>query len=180
MSRTLLLAVLPLALAAAHANAQSVSPQTTNFIAKAAATDAFERDAGRLAEKRSGNADIRAFGGMMVTAHTTTTNKLRALLVKDHLPMPGKTTADPNQSKMLTDLVDAPKAAFDKAYTHSQVVAHQAALKLVQDYAMNGDNPDLKMLAAEIAPDVEMHLNMALKLEGQAGGPPKSLTRKED
>ena len=180
MPRTLVLAVLPLALAATHARAQAISPQTTNFIAKAAATDAFERDAGRLAEQRSGSADIRAFGGMMVTAHTTTTNKLRAVLTKDHLPIPRKTMPDPNQAKLLTDLVNAPKGAFDRAYTHSQVVAHQMALMVIQDYAAKGDNPDLKTLAAQIAPEVEMHLNMALKLEGQAGGPPKGLTRKED
>lgn len=184
MPRTLVFTVLPLALApilaATSAKAQAISPQTTDFIAKAAATDAFERDAGRLAEKRSGNADIRSFGGMMVTAHTATTNKLRAALTKNHLPIPKNPTPDPNQAKLLTDLVHSPKASFDKAYTHSQVVAHQMALMVMQDYAMHGDNPDLKKLAAETAPDVEKHLNMALKLEGQVGGPPKALTRKED
>src|SRR3954465_4877958 len=130
MPRTLVFAVLPLALAATHAKAQAISPQTTDFITKAATTDAFERDAGRLAEKRSGNADIRAFGGMMVTAHTGTTNMLRAVLAKDHLPIPKNTTPDPTQAKLLTDLVNSPKGAFDKAYTHSQVVAHQMALML--------------------------------------------------
>lgn len=180
MPRTLLIVALPLLLAATQAKAQAVSPQTTTFIAKAAATDAFERDAGRLAEKRSGNADIRSFGGMMVTAHTDTTNKLRAILAKDRLPIPQKTTPDPTQAKMLTDLVNAPKDSFDKAYAHSQVVAHQMALKLMRDYAMTGDNPDLKQLAAATAPDVQMHLDMATKLESQAGGPPKGLTRKQD
>lgn len=180
MRRTLPIVALPLVLAATHAQAQAISPQTTTFIAKAAATDAFERDAGRLAEKRSGDADVRAFGGMMVTAHTGTTNKLRAVLAKDHLPIPSKTTPDPTQAKMLTDLVNAPKDKFDKAYAHSQVVAHQMALKLLQDYAMTGDNPDLKQLAAATAPDVQMHLEMAMKLEAQAGGPPKGLTRRQD
>lgn len=186
MSRTLLLAALPLALLAGAACAQipgagaSISPQTTDFIAKAAATDAFERDAGRLAEKRSGNADVRAFGGTMVTAHTTTTDKLRQVLVKDHLPVPQKPSPTPEQAKMLADMTASTKASFDRAYTHSQVVAHQMALMVMQDYAMNGDNPDLKKLAADTAPLVQSHLDMALKLEGQVGGPPKSLTRKED
>jgi putative membrane protein len=104
---------LALALAAPHAHAQpsparAISPRTTDFIAKMAATDAFERDAGRLAEKRSANADIRAFGGMMVTEHTKTTNDLRQVLVKDRLPAPKRPTPDPNQAKMMTDLVHAP------------------------------------------------------------------------
>ena len=181
MLRFLLLAALPVALAATHAHAQSVSPQTTNFIAKAAATDAFERDAGQLAEKKSQNADVREFGAMMTRVHADTTAKLLAVLDKDHLPKPSKMpTPDPNQAKQLTDLVHAPKGSFDKAYTHTQVVAHQMALALMRDYASTGDNADLKQLAADTAPVVQHHLEMAQKLEAQLGGPPKSLGRKED
>lgn len=186
MRSVLLIAALPLALAAARVEAQtpgagaSISPQTTDFIAKLAATDAFERDAGRLAEKRSANADIRAFGGMMVKDHTKTTDDLRDVLVKDHLPVPQSPTPNPQQAKMLADLTASPKGAFDQAYTHSQVVAHQMAVNVIQDYIDHGDNPDLKKLASSARPLVQHHLDMALKLEGQAGGPPKSLTRKED
>jgi putative membrane protein len=81
---------------------------------------------------------------------------------------------------MLTDLGGATRKGFDKAYAHSQVVAHQMAVMVMQDYADHGDNPDLKKLAADTVPLIQRHLDMALKLEGQTGGPPKSLTRKED
>jgi putative membrane protein len=176
---------LALALTAPHAHAQpsparAISPRTTDFIAKLAATDAFERDAGRLAEKRSGDADIRAFGGMMVKDHTQTTDDLRQVLVKDHLPVPQSPTPNPIQAKMMSDLAAAPKGSFDRAYVQSQVTAHQQALAAIQDYQMNGDNPDLKALAGKAAPLVQHHLDMAVKLEPQVGGPPKSLTRKED
>ena len=187
MRRILLLAALPLAFAASvqaqpngKGSGASISAPTTDFIAKAAATDAFERDAGRLAQKRSANHDVRAFAGMMVSDHTMTTEKLKQVLMKDHLPNPKNPTPDPNQTKLLSDLGGATKKDFDKAYTHSQVVAHQMALMVFQDYATHGDNPDLKKLAADTAPLIQRHLDMALKLEGQAGGPPKSLTRKED
>ena len=182
MRRFLLLAALPMAvLAGASAHAQSASPQTSNFIAKAAATDAFERDAGQLAEKKSQNMDVREFGAMMSRVHADTTAKLLAVLDKDHLPKPSKMpNPDPNQAKQLTDLVHAPKGQFDRAYMHSQVVAHQLALALMQDYAGNGDNADLKALAMETEGLVQRHLDMAKKLEAQLGGPPKSLGRKED
>jgi putative membrane protein len=182
MRRFLLLAALPLAvLTATGARAQSASPQTTNFIAKAAATDAFERDSGQLAEKKSQNQDVREFGAMMSRVHADTTAKLLAVLDKDHLPKPSKMPSpDPNQAKQLTDLVHAPKGQFDRAYMHSQVVAHQLALALMQDYAANGDNADLKSLAAETEGVVQRHLDMAKMLETQLGGPPKSLGRKED
>ena len=186
MPRFLLLAALPLALlAATDARAQSStgapSPQTTDFIAKAAATDAFERDAGQLAEKKSQNAEVREYGAMMARVHADTTEKLLAVLTKDRLPKPSKTPSpDPTQAKQLTDLVNAPKGQFDRAYMHSQVTAHRMALALMQDYAANGDNPDLKMLAADTEGLVQRHLDMATKLEAQLGGPPKSLGRKED
>jgi len=181
MLRFLLLAALPITLAASDARAQSASPKTTQFIAKAAATDAFEQDAGNLAQKRSENADVKAFGAMMVKDHTDTTAKLLAVLDKDHLPKPDKMpNPDPNQAKQLTDLVHAPRGQFDKAYAHSQVVAHQQALALMQEYAATGDNADLKQLAKDTEGVVQRHLDMAKKLESQLGGPPKSLGRKED
>ena len=180
MRRFLLLAALPL-LATTAAYAQSPSPQTTQFIAQAAATDAFERQAGQLAEQRSQNADVREYGAMMSRVHADTTAKLLAVLDKDHLPKPSKTPSpDPTQAKQLTDLVNAPKAQFDRAYMHTQVTAHRLALALMQDYAANGDNPDLKTLAADTEGLVQRHLDMAQMLETQLGGPPKSLGRKED
>jgi len=118
---------------------------------------------------------------MMARVHADTTAKLLAVLDKDRLPKPSKMpNPDPNQAKQLTDLVNAPKDQFDRAYAHSQVVAHQRALALMQDYAANGDNPDLKMLAADTQGVVQRHLDMAQKLEAQLGGAPKSLGRKED
>jgi putative membrane protein len=183
MLRFLLLAAVPVVLAVPEAHAQSGGPsaRTTRFIAKTAATDAFEQDAGNLAQKRSDNADVKAFGAMMVKDHTDTTAKLLAVLDKDRLPKPSRNAnPDPNQAKQLTDLVHAPKGQFDRAYAHSQVVAHQQALALMQEYAANGDNPDLKKLAADTEPVVQHHLDMAQKLETQFGGPPKSLGRKED
>jgi putative membrane protein len=186
MLRFLYLAALPVAvLTAASVHAQSPtgapSARTTEFIAKASATDAFERDAGKLAQKRSANADVKSFGAMMVKDHTETTQKLLAVLQKDRLPKPSKSpNPDPTQAKLLTDLVHAPKGKFDQAYAHSQVVAHQTALALMQEYAARGDNPDLKKLAANTEGMVQHHLDLAQKMETQFGGPPKSLTRKED
>jgi putative membrane protein len=182
MSRVLLLAAFPLTLlATSGAQAQAVSARTTQFIAKSAATDAFERDAGQLAETQSANAEVREFGATMARVHADTTAKLLAILDKDHLSKPADMpNPDPNQAKQLTDLVHAPKDQFDRAYAHTQVVAHEQALALLQDYAASGDNPDLKALAADTVAVVQRHLDMAETLESQLGGPPKSLGRKED
>ena len=182
MSRTLLLtAALPLVLAAAAAaHAQAISPLTTDFIAKASATDAFEVEAGKVAVQRSKTAEVRDFANMMVTDHTKTTSDLRQILVKDKLPFSAHPSPDPNQAKLLTDLKGATQKGFDRAYVHTQVVAHEAALKLMQTYAANGDNPDLKAAAAKTAPIVSRHLEMARALEFKVGGTANGVTRRED
>jgi len=180
MPRTVLLTALPLILAASAVQAQAVSPLTTEFIAKASSTDAFEIEAGHLAATKSQNADVRAFANMMVTDHTATTNDLRQVLTKDKLPMPGHPSPDPSQAKLLTDLKDSEKKGFDRAYVHTQVMAHEAALKLMKTYAATGDNPDLKAAATKTAPMVAKHLEMARKLEFAVGGTTTGVTRHED
>jgi len=180
MSRILLLAAAPLLLAAASAHAQSISPLTTEFISKASATDAFEVEAGRVAAKRSKTAAVRDFGNMMVTDHTATTNDLRQVLLKDKLPIPKNPSPDPTQAKLLADLKGATEKGFDRAYVHTQVVVHEAALKLMKTYSEQGDNPELKAAAAKTAPIVAHHLEMARKLEFTVGGTATGVTRHED
>lgn len=180
MSRILLLTAASLVLAAGAAHAQSLSPLTTEFISKASATDAFEVDAGRVASQRSKTAAVRDFANMMVTDHTTTTNDLRQILVKDKLPISKNPSPDPTQAKLLADLKGATKAGFDRAYVHTQVVVHEQALKLMKTYAEQGDNPDLKAAAAKTAPIVAHHLEMARKLEFTVGGTATGVTRHED
>jgi putative membrane protein len=176
----LIAAILPLSLAAAGAVAQPIGAPTSQFIAKARSTDAFELEAGRLAEKRGQNPEVRSFGAMMVQDHTMTSNALRQVLLKAHLPMPGKPSPDPTQAKILADLRATPKKGFDRAYVHSQVAAHEAALNLMKDYAVRGDNPDVKAAAATTQPLVAHHLEVARGLEFKVGGTTTGVARRVD
>jgi putative membrane protein len=180
MPRSLLLAaaLFPLSFMAGAAAAQSAA--SSEFIAKARATDAFEMEAGRIAERRSANADVKAFGAMMVKDHTDTTNALEHLLAKAKLPMDGKPTPNPTQAKILADLRSAPKKDFDRAYVHSQVSAHEEALKLMKAYGSQGDNADLRDAANKTAPMVEHHLDVARDLEFKVGGTSTGAARKID
>jgi putative membrane protein len=61
----------------------------------------------------------------------------------------------------LDDLSKADPRDFDKEYADAMVDAHQSALNLLQRYAQDGDTPTLKTFAADTAPKVQEHLNMA-------------------
>lgn len=50
------------------------------------------------------------------------------------------------------------------AYDHMQLQAHEEAVALFEQYARDGDNPDLKAWAAKTLPHLKEHLAMAKRL----------------
>lgn len=131
------------------------------FAMKAADSDMFEVEAAKLAAKRSTNAEVKKFAGMMEKAHMKSTESLKAAIAASGaaITLPMALSADA-QGK-LDDLTKADDKDFDKKYADSQVDAHQAALNLLQRYAQDGDTPAVKAFAAATAPTVQEHLNMA-------------------
>jgi putative membrane protein len=126
------------------------------FVAKAAASDMFEIEAGKIALERSTNAEVKAFARMMVAGHTMTTADLKAAIAAA-----GLTLAPP---ATLADLRGVDAAGFDRAYMNGQVDAHQATLNLVSRYAQDGDTPQIKAAAAGMLPTIQEHLDKARTL----------------
>ncbi len=54
---------------------------------------------------------------------------------------------------------------FDDAFNNDQLQGHQEAVTLFEQFAQNGDNPDLKRWAARTLPHLKSHLSMAEKLK---------------
>lgn len=137
-----------------------------DFVAMAAASDMYEIQAAKIAEKRSKSADIKAFARMMVTDHTKSTAMIKKAVAEsgrtDIMP---PTALPADKQAMIDALNSASDADFDKTYVDQQVQAHKDALALMQGYAMSGDTPALKEAAAKIAPVVQMHLDKAVALQ---------------
>ncbi|KSB89453.1 hypothetical protein AS593_14425 [Caulobacter vibrioides] len=132
-----------------------------DFVAKAAASDLFEIEAGKVALKRSTNADVKKFAQAMIDAHTATSAGLKAAVAASGATITIPTALPEDLQGDLDDLNKADAKDFDKKYADSQVDAHQAALNLLQRYAQDGDVAAIKTFAAETAPKVQEHLNMA-------------------
>ena len=66
---------------------------------------------------------------------------------------------------MIDELRGAKDADFDGRYIAQQIDAHKEALILMKGYAKDGDTAAIKTLAAKTAPTVQMHLNMAEKIQ---------------
>lgn len=146
----------------------TVSAETTSslqgFVTGAAISDMYEVEAGKIAEQRSSNTDVKAFAEKMVQAHTETTGKLKSILggMKHQPATPAH--LDDRRQGLIDDLRGAKAADFDARYMSQQVDAHKETLILMKGYAKDGDNKDVKMFAADTAPKVQEHLNMAQKI----------------
>ena len=131
------------------------------FVAAAATSDMYEVEAGKIAEARAQDPQIKAFAEKMVKAHTESTDKLKSLLVamKSNIAPPAQ--LDDRRESMIDELRGAKDADFDARYLTQQVDAHKEALILMHGYAKDGDVPSIKKFAAKMAPAVQSHLDMA-------------------
>lgn len=147
-------------------SAATVGANTTDgFVTAAAVGDMYEVEAGKLAQQMGKSDGVKKFGAMMVKDHTATSAKLKATLSTAGVDAAPPATLDERRQGMIDNLKSAGDS-FDSVYATQQKAAHDEMLTLMKTYAEHGDNAALKALAAETAPKVQMHLDMANKLPG--------------
>ena len=142
----------------------AVTPMAaSDFASTVAASDMFEIATGKLAVANATNADLKSFGGMLVTDHTKSSADLKvaAAAATPAVTLP---TALPAELQAKVDALKAAKGAeFDRLFLEQQKDGHQKALDALTSYAESGDAPSLKTFAAKAAPVVQAHLD---KLDG--------------
>jgi putative membrane protein len=138
------------------------------FVMKASESDLTEIALGRLAMKQAENPKVREFASRMVEDHTKCSQELTTIAKKHNIPV--ATESSKKHQEMITKLSNIKGADFDRQYMDGQVKAHQSAVKLFQDEAKNGQNPDLKAFAQKTLPDIENHLKHAQQIVSQLGG----------
>ena len=128
------------------------------YMTVAASGDQFEIQSSQLAMQRSSNPALRQMAQMLITDHTNMSAQMVAAAQGAGLtpPPPALSTA---HAAMLQQLQAAPAADFDIAYRDAQVMAHQEALTLHQNYASGGDNAALRTVAGSAVPIIQGHLN---------------------
>lgn len=135
-----------------------------DFVAKAAAGDMFQIEAGKIALQRSTNPQVKEFAQMMIDAHTQTTADLKAAIAASGLAITPPTLLPDDKTTALADLRAVDAKDFDKKYLDGQIDVHQASLDLVSRYAQSGDNAQIKAAATTLQPLVQDHLDRARAL----------------
>jgi putative membrane protein len=97
----------------------------------------------------------RMHAEMMIRDHTNTTAQLKAAAAAAGLGVPMQML--PMHAALLNEL--SRSANFDAVYRRQQVLSHQQALALHDNYARRGDVPQLRGLAAATVPVVRGHLD---------------------
>jgi putative membrane protein len=107
--------------------------ETTRSPAGATDSAAFVRDMtvagmaevqlGNLAAQRASNAEVKAYGQMMVKDHTAASNELKAIVANMRLQAP--TSVDQKHRDLAERLGRLQGAEFDRAYMDAMVASHE-------------------------------------------------------
>lgn len=135
------------------------------FVKNAAISDMYEIEAGRIASEKAKSPEVKQFGQMMVKDHTATSTKLKETLSAAKLDPAPPEQLDSRRAGMIENLKTASATDFDKVYLDQQKAAHQEALTLMKSYAEDGEQPQLKTLAAATAPKIQQHLDHVRRLD---------------
>jgi len=153
----LLAFALPLA-AVISVPAYAQAMTSAEYVAAAGAGDQYEIQSSQIVLQTTQDPKIKSFAQMMIQDHTKSTAKIKAAALTAKVK--AKPMLMPTQAEMLTQLKAETVTARDQAYVAQQKQAHQQALTIHKSYAEGGKNMALKMIATQVVPGVQHHIDM--------------------
>lgn len=126
---------------------------------------------GRIAEQKASNAEVKAFGRMMVTDHTALNKQATALAKKLNVtPQDSKADSDlvAKVQGMTQEVQGKSGADFDKTYMGQEVQIHQLVLDDLNNTLIPAaQNAELKQLLNTAKAGVEGHLKKAQEVQAK-------------
>ena len=152
--------------AGSAAAATLTDPQIAAIVVAANQVDI---DAGKLAAKKTKNAEVKKFAELMVKDHTAVNKSAVDLVTKLKV-----TPEETDTSKSLTaggadsraKLEKLEGAEFDKAYVDNEVAYHEAVINVLKTQLIpSAQNADLKAALTGVAPAFDAHLAHAKQVQ---------------
>ena len=160
-----------LLLTAAGAAAQA--PNDAQIASIVVTANTVDIDAGKLAESKSGNAEVKAFAQRMITDHTGVNQSAVDLVTKLKVTPQDNPTSESLKSggeKNVANLKGLSGAAFDKAYIDHEVTYHEQVLDAIDKTLIpNAKNEELKALLVKVRPAFVAHLDHAKMIQAKLG-----------
>ena len=154
--------------------APAAAPPNDAQIAQIVLTaDTVDVDYGKLAVKKTKNAEVKAFAETMIRDHTAVNDKAAALAKKINLTPEASDTSKSLKAdgkKQLAKLKALTGTEFDKAYVDNEVSYHEAVIGLLDKTLIpNTKNAELRSLLESGRPIFAAHLEHAKKLQASLG-----------
>jgi putative membrane protein len=147
----------------ATASATTIDAESADFFVKAADGGMAEVAAGKLAQEKSTNAQVKEFAGMMVTDHTGANTGLKELATKKNVTLPDTVSNDHKEAA--ADLAKKTGKDFDKAYMDMQVKDHKKTIDLFEKGSKDAKDAEVKSFIDATLPKLKAHLEAAEKIQ---------------
>ena len=157
-------------LAAGVAFGQDGAPNDAQIAQIVVTANQVDIDAGKLAQTKASNAEVKQFGETMIKDHGAVnkqaTDLVTKLKVKPEDNATSRSLAQGGRDN-LAHLKELKKGAeFDRAYVDHEVAYHQAVLDALDGLLIpTSSNAELKKLLLEVRPAIATHLEHAKKLQ---------------
>jgi putative membrane protein len=161
------------ALASPAVPAQSAGPNDAQIAAIVVTANQVDIDAGKLAQSRSGNKEVKEFAQRMITDHTGVNKAATELVTKLKVKPEANATSKSLKSggdETLKRLKTLKGADFDKAYVDNEVKYHQTVLDALDKTLIpSAKNEELKALLVKVRPAFVAHLEHAKHIQASLG-----------
>ncbi len=142
----------------------------SDFMTQAASSSMMEVEAGKLAQQRATNPQVKEFAAMMVKDHTAANQELRKLASSKNITLPDSMGND--HMDHMRDLREKQGADFDREYMDKMVSAHDNDISLFEDVAEdeNYEDAEVRAFANKTLPKLRQHHQRAQQIKDGLGG----------
>lgn len=162
-----------LSFGAAAIGAETAALTDAQIAAIVVTANQVDIDAGKLAQAKSQNKDVKTFAERMVTDHGGVNKSATELVTKLHVTPQGNDTSRSLQKGGDDNLAALKKLtgdAFDRAYVDHEVTYHQAVLDAIDNALIpSAQNAELKALLVKVRPAFVSHLEHAKHMQTSLG-----------
>jgi len=135
----------------------------SQYLVEAATTDLKEIEIGKLAQQKSSDPDIKAFGKMLEEDHMKSSADVQKLAQLKNISLPAALTED--GQKMYKELDEKTGLDFDKKFADMMVDGHQKAIDKMTKASEEASDEEIRVWASNKLPTLTAHLEHAKSLK---------------
>jgi len=126
------------------------------FIKEMAEARLMNLEEGKVAQQRSTNKDLKAYGALMVNDQTQMLHEIKKLAALKNIKLSDE--LGPDKAEGLRDLKEVHGEAFDKKFIKMMTIDHKRDVKKFKRATRAGD-ADVQVFATKYLPYVQAHLD---------------------